>query len=133
MTATEQIVERYLESFNVTDPARRRAMLVELYGETGGYIDPNQDLTGAAEIDQFLAATQEQFPGYVFSLASRVDAHHSQARFHWQATAPGDSEPQYIGFDVIVVEDGQIAQVHGFIDKAPTGDNSLTLTRASAE
>jgi hypothetical protein len=55
----------------------------------------------------------------VFSLGGDVDAHHNQARFNWYATPPGDSEPAYIGFDVLVAADGRVQSVYGFLDKTP--------------
>ena len=69
---------------------------------------------------RYRAATQTHFPGYVFSLGGPVDAHHQQARFNWHATARGESEPAYIGFDVIVGENDRVRQVYGFMDKVPT-------------
>ncbi len=41
-----------------------------------------------------------------------------QARFQWHA-GPADAPDAYIGFDVIVTEDGRIRSVYGFMDSAP--------------
>jgi SnoaL-like protein len=117
----EQLASRYIETFNEADPARRRAALQELYTNDAAYVDPHHELTGPAQIDEFIAATQERFPGYRFTLGSPVDAHHDQARFNWNATAPGDTEPAYVGFDVIVADDGRVCNVYGFMDRAPAG------------
>jgi hypothetical protein len=48
--------------------------------------------------------------------------HHDQARFCWHATAPDQSEPAYVCFDVVVAADDQIHQVYEFIDRTPVTD-----------
>jgi hypothetical protein len=111
---------RYIESFNETDAGRRRELLGRLYTEDARYTDPAHDVTGPNAIDEFISSTQERFPGYVFSLGSAVDGHHNQARFQWHATAPNESEPAYVGFDVLVTDNGQVRNVYGFLDKVPS-------------
>jgi hypothetical protein len=56
----------------------------------------------------------------VFTLGGPVDANHNQGRFS-RHLGPADSgEPVVIGFDVVVLDAaGQIASVHGFLDKLP--------------
>lgn len=119
MTSLDALANRYIGSFNETDPERRRTLIEALYTADGTYTDPNQDLKGPAAIEAFVAATQAHFPGYRFSLGSKVDAHHQQARFNWHGTAPGALEPEYIGFDIIVAAQDRIRQVLGFMDKVP--------------
>jgi hypothetical protein len=114
-----ELVDRYIASFNETDPTRRRQLVEQLYTEDAAYVDPRAEVRGPAQIDAFLAAAQQQLPGFAFTLGGDVDAHHSQARFHWHATAPGADEPAVVGFDVLVAEDGKVRSVYGFIDKAP--------------
>lgn len=116
----QDTVARYIASFNETDGSRRRELLGQLYSDDARYTDPAHDLLGAGAIDEFISGTQERFPGYVFSLGSAVDAHHNQARFQWHATAPGAAEPEYIGFDVLVTDDGRVRNVYGFLDRAPS-------------
>ena len=120
MSASQEIVERYLHSFNETDATRRRELLESLYTSESTYTDPHVDLRGPAEIDGFISQTQERFAGFRFQLAGSVDAHHDQARFQWQA-GPAEQPDQYIGFDVVVTDNGQIRNVYGFMDAAPAG------------
>ncbi len=115
----QQLVERYIESFNETDPARRGALIEQLYTPDAGYVDPQVELAGREQIDAFIGAVQQQCPGYAFAVGGPVDAHHSQARFTWHATAPGEAEPAFVGFDVLVASDGRVENVYGFIDRAP--------------
>ena len=118
MDDPKDLVERYIASFNETDATRRRQLLASLYVTDSTYTDPHVDLRGTEQIDGFISQTQERFPGFTFKLAGPVDAHHDQARFQWQA-GPSDDPEQYIGFDVIVAEDGRISSVYGFTDAAP--------------
>jgi hypothetical protein len=118
MQDLQNIVERYLETFNEPDATRRRELLQALYGDESTYTDPHVDLHGPAQIDAFIEQTQARFPGFTFKLGGPIDAHHSQARFQWHA-GPADAPDQYIGFDVIVAHDGRIRSVYGFTDAAP--------------
>jgi hypothetical protein len=113
-----KVIERYMESWNETDPATRRALIDEVWAENGRYTDPLAVAEGRDAIDGLLAAVQGQFPGLRFS-GGPVEAHHDIARFTWTLSADG-AEPLVVGFDVVVfAEDGRIASVHGFLDKVP--------------
>jgi SnoaL-like domain len=114
------IVTRYLACWNETDPGSRRKLISETWAADGRYTDPLADAHGRGEIDATIAAVQAQFPGFVFTLASPVDAHHQQARFTW-GLGPDGAEPLVVGFDVAVTNsDGQLATVLGWLDKVPS-------------
>jgi hypothetical protein len=119
LSSYNEIAQRYIDTWNETDSTRRRALIETLYTADGAYTDPNVELTGPAQIDQFVGATQARFPGYLFTLGSAVDGHHSQARFNWHATAPGEAEPEYVGFDVLATEGSRVRHVYGFLDRTP--------------
>ncbi len=119
MDSPQEIVERYLDTFNETDANRRRELLSTLYAADSTYTDPHVQVRGLQQIDGFIIQTQERFPGFTFTLGSAVDAHHAQARFQWHAGPPEDPD-RYIGFDVIVTDEGRIRSVYGFMDEAPT-------------
>lgn len=118
MPDVQTLVTRYLETFNETDADRRREQLEALYTADCTYTDPHVDLHGAEQIDGFIEQTQERFPGFTFTLGSPIDAHHDQARFQWHA-GPADTPDVYVGFDVIVTDDGHIRNVYGFADAGP--------------
>jgi len=119
MSDFKDIAHRYIATFNETSADQRRSQLEGLYTQDGGYTDPHVEVIGPEQIDEFIASTQERFPGYVFSLGGPVDGHHNQARFQWHATAPGEADPAYVGFDVIVTDNGRVRQVYGFLDRTP--------------
>lgn len=114
-----EIAQRYIDSWNETDPAKRRLLVEEVYTEDGTYTDPLGAVAGHAAIDQMLGVVQQQFAGLRFTLGP-VDSHHDIARFTWSLGAPDAAEPLVVGFDAIVVADGKIKQVLGFLDKVPS-------------
>lgn len=115
----QEIVERYIASWNETDPVRRRKLIDEVFAVDATYTDPLVDLAGREQIDAGIAGAQAQFAGLVFSLAGPVDSNHSQARFTWYL-GPENGEPIVIGFDVAVANaSGQLRAVYGFLDKVP--------------
>ncbi|WP_285779409.1 nuclear transport factor 2 family protein [Microtetraspora sp. NBRC 13810] len=117
----DQLVASYLATWNETDPVARRAAIEEIWAEGGVYTDPMAVAEGRDAIDATIAAVQGQFPGFVFTLAGPVDAHHDIARFTW-GLGPAGGEALVVGFDVAVLaEDGRIGRVHGFLDKVPAG------------
>lgn len=115
----QDLVEQYLSAFNETDAARRGEVLSRLYTHDATYTDPHADLSGPEAINDFIAQTQERFPGITFRLRGEVDSHHQQARFQWQA-GPDTQPDEVVGFDVIVAVDGRISSVYGFSDPAPS-------------
>jgi hypothetical protein len=112
------LVSQYLDAFNETDADRRRALLEALYAPDCTYTDPHVELRGTEQIDGFIAQTQERFSGFTFTLGGPIDAHHNQARFQWHA-GPVETPDSYVGFDVIIAEDGRIRNVYGFMDAGP--------------
>lgn len=118
MTDLNQLVQDYLETWNLTDDARRDA-IARLWSDKGRYVDPLVDVQGHDQLDATIAAAQAQFAGLTFSLHGEVDAHHDVARFQW-GLGPAGQEPLAIGFDVLTAnEEGRIESVVGFLDKVP--------------
>ncbi|HEX4064046.1 MAG TPA: nuclear transport factor 2 family protein [Streptosporangiaceae bacterium] len=115
----QDTIERYIESWNQTDPQARRDQIAELWAADASYTDPMAQAHGHDEIDKLVAGAQAQFPGLTFHLIGPVDAHHQQARFTW-GLGPAGAEPLVIGFDVAVAgQDGRLTSVLGFLDKVP--------------
>ncbi len=115
----QELVERYIASWNETAADKRRTMIDELYTEDASYVDPMVEAHGREAIDETIATVQRQFPELVFGLLGSVDAHHDRVRFSW-GLGPRGGEPLVIGFDVAVSDGGsRLSQVHGFLDKVP--------------
>ncbi len=88
----QDVIERYIGSWNQTDPQRRRHLVDELWAEDASDVDPMAEANGRNEVDAMIAAVQAQFPGFVFTLVGPVDAHHRQARFTW-GLGPAGADP----------------------------------------
>jgi SnoaL-like domain len=113
------VIARYLDCWNETDPAARRKLIGDVWTADARYVDPMGEALGHDAIDATIAGVQRQFPGFVFTLAGPVDAHHRQARFTW-GLGPEGADPLVVGFDVAVTdEDSRIVTVLGFLDKVP--------------
>lgn len=115
----QEIVERYIDSWNETDPRQRRALIDAVWAERAHYIDPLAEAHGRDQIDALIASAQARFPGLRFRLAGPIDSHHRQARFSW-GLGPDGAEPAVVGFDVAVADEtGRLVSVLGFLDKVP--------------
>ena len=113
------VIERYIASWNQTEPQLRRKLVDEVWAQDATYIDPLAEAHGRDAIDATIAAVQAQFPGLTFTLLDSVDTHHRQARFT-RGLGPDGAEPLAIGFDVAVADsEGRLTSVLGFLDKVP--------------
>ena len=113
------MAQRYIDTWNETDPAARRAAVDQLYTEDARYVDPLGVADGREAIAALIGAVHQQFPGFTFRLAGPVDGHHNQARFGWEL-GPAGAEAPIVGFDVAVSDEaGRIQTVLGFLDKVP--------------
>jgi hypothetical protein len=114
-----EIVTRYLDTWNATDESARARLLATHWSEDCTYVDPLAEVKGREALGATIQAVHAQFPGFVFTAVGDVDAHHQQARFQW-GLGPAGEEPVVIGFDVVVVDaDQRICDVRGFLDKVP--------------
>jgi len=112
------IVEQYLATWNAAAD-EREALLADHWSPHVTYVDPLGEVTGHAGVSALMDSVRGQFPGFVFSRVSEVDAHHRQLRFSW-GLGPAGEEPVVIGSDVLVLdEDGRISDVRGFLDRVP--------------
>jgi hypothetical protein len=116
MSEHESLIDRYIETWNEADPARRRALIARTWAEGGAYLDPALESQGAEGIDGMIAAVQARFPGCRFRRTGPVDGHHDRVRFPW-TLAPEQGDPVVSGVDFAVVSaDRRLASVTGFFD-----------------
>jgi SnoaL-like domain len=120
MSKANEAAVRYLAAWNETEPRRRRELVAKAWTDDGTYIDSAREGRGHDSLDAMIATAQGHFPGYRLRLASGIEAHHEYLRFSWEAGGTAEA-PLYIkGTDfVVLVGDGRIKSVVGFIDAAP--------------
>ena len=58
------VIARYLDCWNETDPAARRKLIDEVWAADAEYIDPMAEARGRAAIDATIGAVQDQFPAW---------------------------------------------------------------------
>ena len=129
-----EIVERYLGTWNETDAGKRRALINALYAEQASYVDPMAEAYGRDAIDATIAAVQTQFPGFVFTLAGPVDAHHRQVRFTWGLGPKAPSRSWWDSTSLSATGTGASAASSGFStgsrpDERRPGTSVLTARR----
>jgi hypothetical protein len=120
MTDAVQIADRYITVWNETDPIRRRELLTEWWAEDAIYVDPMMAGEGRDQIGALIAAVHQRFPGFRFKLAGRADGHHDTVRFSWALGSESQAD-MIKGTDFVVVKDGRLKSITGFLDKVPAG------------
>ena len=112
------IARAYLETWNETDDERRRSLLQKHWTRDASYVDPMMRGEGEATIAGLIGGVHQRFPGFRFRLSGTPNGHGDHVRLSW-TLGPDGSEPPIEGSDVVVLQDGRIRQVIGFIDRAP--------------
>jgi hypothetical protein len=118
VTDFASLIDRYVETWNETNPQRRREVIARTWAEDGSYVDPLFSAEGREGIDTLLQNLQGQYPGIRLTRTSEVDAHHDRVRFSWEL-GPEGGQALAGGIDVGVVVDGQLQTITGFLDFGP--------------
>lgn len=111
-----KIAESYIASWNEDDPERRKALVERHWADRATYVDPIMRARGRVEIAGLIESVHTRFPGFRFSLIGEPDGFDGHVRFSWGLGPEGEEAP-IKGSDVIVVEEGRIAAVIGFLDQ----------------
>lgn len=112
------IAQSYIEAWNQTDGERRQTLLDQHWAPDASYADPLMRGDGLVQITGLIGAVHQRFPGFRFALLGTPEGHGEFVRFRW-SLGPAGIEPPVEGSDVLLLRDGRIRQVIGFIDKAP--------------
>lgn len=115
MTDVTTLVDRYIEMWNETDTAKRRALIADVWTADAIYVDPALRGDGRDGIHAMVGQVHERFPGHVFRRTSDVDAHNGRLRFGWELAREG-GPPVVKGVDFAAVADGRLSSVTGFFD-----------------
>jgi hypothetical protein len=121
MREVQEVVDRYIATWNESDPTKRRELIGQTWTEEGQYLDPLMAGEGRDGIDAMIQSVQAQFPGYRFRRTSEIDAHHDRVRFSWEL-GPEGGVPLAGGLDVGVIANGSLRSITGFLDYAPSPD-----------
>ncbi|MFT3692501.1 MAG: alpha/beta fold hydrolase [Kofleriaceae bacterium] len=122
----QNIVDRYLATWNETDPTRRAALLAQTFTPDARYVDPLAAVAGHDQLSALIGAVQAKFPGLAFTQRGGVDTHNNLARFSWSLGPAG-------GTDIVTLDGDRIANVVGFLDHVPTTPKSPFVTTRDGE
>ena len=113
------LLRRNLDVFGENDPARRRAVIDEIFTEDCVFYDPNNGIyRGRDEIDRIAGAIKATHPDFRYQPVAEPDVSGDGGRIQWVSGRPGEA-PAYAGTDFIVAREGRIAAVYLFFDKLP--------------
>ena len=112
------VAQAYLETWNESDEDLRRSLLSKHWAATATYVDPLMHGEGTHQIASLVGAVHQRFPGYRFRPSGNADGHGDYVRLSW-TLGPAEGEPPIEGSDVVILRDGRISQVIGFLDRAP--------------
>jgi SnoaL-like domain len=111
-----ELLHRMLqEVFGEGDAARRRAAIKELYTDDCVVDVPQGVFVGHDALDELAGDVRATHPDFVYTPHGAPQALHSAGRLAW-GSGPRGKKPDYTGEDVIVVRDGKIAALYGFLD-----------------
>jgi hypothetical protein len=120
MSNAAAVAQAYLDTWNEPNPTRRAELLGQHWAPQAQYVDPLMAGVGHAQISALVDAVHQRFPGFRFRLAGVPDGHGDHLRLAW-TLGPDGAPPPIEGSDTVQLHQGRIAQVVGFIDKAPAG------------
>lgn len=116
MHPTAELVDRYIEMWNETDPERRRELIARIWSEDCWHVDPLAAVERREGIDELVRGVQARFPGHRFRRTSEVDCHNGQLRFSWEL-APARGPVPVRGTDFgTLAEDGRLRAITAFFD-----------------
>ncbi len=118
MTNPKTVAERYIATWNETDPDKRAALLRGAWAEDVSYADPLAKVAGAEALGVLIGGVHGRFPGFRFALIGEPDGHGDHVRLAWSLGPEGAPAP-IEGSDVVTISNGRIANVVGFLDKVP--------------
>ena len=110
------ILRNLRDVFGENDPARRRAVIDEIYNEDCVFYDPSGGAhRGRDEIDRIAGAIKATHPDFHYQpIADPVEVGDG-GRLQWVSGRPGEA-PAYAGTDFLIARNGRIAAVYLFFD-----------------
>ena len=111
-----ELLHRLLaEVFGEADASRRRAAIKELFADDCVVDVPQGLFVGHDALDKLAGDVRTTHPDFVYTPRGAPQALNNAGRLAWSSGPPG-KRPDYTGEDVIVVRDGKIVALYGFLD-----------------
>ncbi|HET8948303.1 MAG TPA: nuclear transport factor 2 family protein [Candidatus Polarisedimenticolia bacterium] len=104
------------EVFGENDPARRRAVIDEIFTEDCVFYEPGGGIhRGRDEIHWIAGVVKASHPDFRYQPTAPPEERGNGGRVQWVSGRPGEA-PAYAGTDFIIARDGRIAAVYLFFD-----------------
>jgi len=118
MTEPQAIAQGCIDVWNERSASTRKEKLSARWASSAAYRDPLTKVEGLDAIDALIAGVQERFPAFRFELKPAASGYDGVVRLAW-TLGPDGAEAPIEGSDVLVLADGKIGSVIGFLDKVP--------------
>jgi hypothetical protein len=113
------LIRNLQDVFGENDPARRRAVIDEIWNEDGVFYDPKTGVhRGRDEIDRIAGTIRATHLDFQYQPIAEPEELGNAGRIKWVSARSGEA-PAYAGTDFIVARDGRIAALYLFFDKLP--------------
>src|SRR5258707_11723321 len=111
------LLRRNLDVFDESDPARRRALIDEIFTEDCVFCDPNKRVyRGRDEIDRVAGAIKATRPDFQYQPIAGPEELGNGGRIQWPSGRPCEG-PAYAGAGFIISPAGPISAVFLFFCK----------------
>jgi hypothetical protein len=118
MTDPKTIAAAYIDLWNERAADRRREILTANWTSDASYVDPLMRGDGHGGVDALIAGVQQRFPDFKFTLIGEPNGYGDYIRFSWGLGPDGIDSP-IKGTDFVVLKDGHIRSITGFLDQVP--------------
>lgn len=117
-TTTPTIVSRYLRFWNCEPGDEQRKIAAEIFTDDVRFRAPIGSYDGPAALVELRTQIGEHLGEVSFRARTEPEFHHDRARLQWEVLRGGESFST--GIEVLAfADDGRIADVTGFFDRAP--------------
>ena len=119
-SSTSSLLTRNLrEVFGENDPARRRAVIDEIFAEDCVFYDPSGRVhRGRDAINRVAGTIKATHPDFRYQPTVGPEEVGNGGPIQWVSGRPGEA-PAYAGTDFIIARDGRIAAIYLIFDKRP--------------
>jgi hypothetical protein len=113
------LIRNLNDVFGENDPARRRAVIDEIFTEDCVFYDPMGGVyRGRDEIDRVAGTLRATHSDFLYEPIAAPEELGNAGRVKWVEGRPGEA-PAVAGTDFIIAHDGRIAALYLFFDKVP--------------
>jgi hypothetical protein len=112
------LIRNLRDVFGENDPARRRAVIDEIFTEDCVFYEPKGAYRGRDEIDRIAGVIKATHPDFEYRPLFPPEELGDAGRVRWVSGAPGKAAA-YAGTDFIVARNGRIVSLYLFFDNLP--------------